>query len=214
MPPVLIALILSKFVAIAAFPFFPVSAVVLFVGPDLYLCYHLFAPSAQGLVRVRTHFETPRQEIWLTIDDGPDPRSTGVILGLLDRHQARATFFVIGERVARYPELVREILRRGHTVGHHTHTHPTRTFWCAPASRVRAEIDNAFAALRQAGVGAAMVPSTGRNKKFVSPPGIAGPEPDLRGLDHPQLRFRQSEPLGRRRQGHETGAPRFDRAHA
>ena len=152
MPPALATSLLSKIVAIGLFPFAPVWAVIVAVVPDLYLCYHMFEPSAQGLVRVLTRFETPRREVWLTIDDGPDPTHTPRLLDLLDEHQTRATFFVIGERVGRYPELVREIIRRGHTVGHHTQTHPTRTFWCASPARVRTEIDDALSALRRVGV--------------------------------------------------------------
>ena len=62
-------------------------------------------------------------EVALTIDDGPDPRTTPAVLDLLDAHGARASFFCIGERVARYPELARDIVRRGHRVENHTARH-------------------------------------------------------------------------------------------
>ena len=64
-----------------------------------------------------------RNEIALTIDDGPDPEVTPQVLELLDRHAVRATFFCIGERAARYPELCREIARRGHAVENHSQRH-------------------------------------------------------------------------------------------
>lgn len=60
----------------------------------------------------------------LTFDDGPDPEVTPLLLALLERYDARATFFCIGERAARYPELVQEIVARGHTIGNHTMHHP------------------------------------------------------------------------------------------
>jgi peptidoglycan/xylan/chitin deacetylase (PgdA/CDA1 family) len=123
----------------------------LFFVPDFFLLYQLIVPSSQQLCPVFTRFETSRREIWLTIDDGPDPDDTPRILDLLDRHQARATFFVIGERAARHPHLVADILRRGHEVGHHTHTHPAFTFWCAGPGRTRAELDDGLFALRAAG---------------------------------------------------------------
>jgi len=126
-------------------------AAVVYIGPDLWVLYHLFAPSAQGLCRNHTRFVTDRREVWLTIDDGPDPDDTPRLLDLLDRHQARATFFLIGERAARHPELVREIRRRGHEIGHHTHTHPAGTFWCATPRRLAAELDDALPALTVAG---------------------------------------------------------------
>ncbi len=60
----------------------------------------------------------------VTFDDGPDPAVTPRVLDILDAHGAGATFFLIGERAAAHPGLVREILRRGHAVGNHTHRHP------------------------------------------------------------------------------------------
>lgn len=59
----------------------------------------------------------------LTIDDGPDPAVTPQVLDVLDTWGARATFFCIGQRAARHPEIVRAILARGHAVENHGHTH-------------------------------------------------------------------------------------------
>jgi len=59
----------------------------------------------------------------VTIDDGPDPNVTPRVLAQLDEYDARATFFCIGERVARHPELAREIARRGHSVENHSERH-------------------------------------------------------------------------------------------
>ncbi len=129
----------------------PWAAAVCFFGPDLWLLHALLAPGSQALVRVFTHFSPEGSEVLLTIDDGPDREDTPRILDLLDRHGARAAFFLIGSRAAREPRLVAEILRRGHVVAHHTHTHPAGSFWCASAARVRAELDRATAALRAAG---------------------------------------------------------------
>lgn len=117
------------------------AAAIVFFGPDPFVLYALFVPSAQGVCRSYTNFVTARPAVWLTIDDGPDRQDTPRILDLLDRHQARATFFVIGERAARNPDLLREIVGRGHTIGHHTHTHPAGTFWCASPRRLAAELD-------------------------------------------------------------------------
>ncbi len=66
---------------------------------------------------------TARNEIALTIDDGPDPVVTPQVLDLLDRHGSRATFFCIGQEAQRYPELCREIVRRGHAVENHSQRH-------------------------------------------------------------------------------------------
>jgi peptidoglycan-N-acetylglucosamine deacetylase len=66
---------------------------------------------------------TARNEISLTIDDGPDPAVTPQVLDLLDRYAAQATFFCIGEKAARYPDLCREIVCRGHAVENHSQRH-------------------------------------------------------------------------------------------
>ncbi|SDS13121.1 polysaccharide deacetylase family protein [Opitutus sp. GAS368] len=130
----------------------PGAALALWFGPDLLLAYHLFAPNAQGLVRMHRRFATARREVWLTIDDGPDPEDTPQILALLATHGAHATFFVIGEKAAAHPHLINAITAAGHEVAHHTHTHPLGTFWCASPGRVARELDAGLAALRAAGV--------------------------------------------------------------
>jgi peptidoglycan-N-acetylglucosamine deacetylase len=130
----------------------PALALGLWFGPDFLLAYHVFMPRAQGLVRTHHRFVTARPEVWLTIDDGPDPEDTPRILGLLAAHGARATFFLIGEDALRHPGLVRAIAAAGHEVAHHTHTHPLAMFWCATPARVRRELDAGLEALRQAGI--------------------------------------------------------------
>ena len=66
---------------------------------------------------------TARNEIALTIDDGPDPDVTPQVLDILERHSVQATFFCVGEKAARYPNLCREIMRRGHSVENHSQHH-------------------------------------------------------------------------------------------
>lgn len=64
-----------------------------------------------------------RGEVAITIDDGPEPEVTPHVLDILDRYQAKATFFCIGRAAARHPELCREIIRRGHAVENHSMSH-------------------------------------------------------------------------------------------
>jgi peptidoglycan-N-acetylglucosamine deacetylase len=59
----------------------------------------------------------------LTFDDGPSPKYTAQVLGILDRHDVKATFCVVGASARAYPELVKEIADRGHTLCDHTITH-------------------------------------------------------------------------------------------
>jgi peptidoglycan/xylan/chitin deacetylase (PgdA/CDA1 family) len=67
--------------------------------------------------------ETSRSVAALTFDDGPDPTTTPDLLDLLDAHEARATFFVVGRAASEHGALIREIHRRGHVLGNHTWSH-------------------------------------------------------------------------------------------
>ena len=62
-------------------------------------------------------------QLMLTFDDGPDPRNTPEILGILAREHVPATFFVVGQNAVRYPGLVGQEIRQGSAVGNHTLTH-------------------------------------------------------------------------------------------
>ena len=64
-----------------------------------------------------------RGEVAITIDDGPDPIVTPQVLDILDHYQAKATFFCIGRQAIKYPELCREIVRRGHAIENHSLSH-------------------------------------------------------------------------------------------
>jgi peptidoglycan-N-acetylglucosamine deacetylase len=66
---------------------------------------------------------TGKNMVALTFDDGPEPAATSKILKLLEKYNAPATFFVIGEKAQRHPELMRDILARGHDVGNHSFRH-------------------------------------------------------------------------------------------
>jgi peptidoglycan/xylan/chitin deacetylase (PgdA/CDA1 family)/glycosyltransferase involved in cell wall biosynthesis len=71
-----------------------------------------------------TSYRLPAGTIALTFDDGPDPQWTPAIREVLAKHHVPATFFVVGSQVARYPDLVRDLVDDGHEVGIHTFTHP------------------------------------------------------------------------------------------
>jgi peptidoglycan/xylan/chitin deacetylase (PgdA/CDA1 family) len=90
-----------------------------------------------------------RAEIALTFDDGPDPEVTPRVLDALDAAGLQASFFLVGERAARHPGLVREIVRRGHAAENHSHRHSTAFGWYGFA-RARREIESAQAAIADA----------------------------------------------------------------
>lgn len=76
----------------------------------------------------------------LTFDDGPDPVSTRLALRALREGKARATFFVVGKKAEKYPEILREIVTEGHELGVHSYAHE-RLYSLLPPDRVKADIE-------------------------------------------------------------------------
>lgn len=77
-----------------------------------------------GTLQYAKTVDIKAKELVFTFDDGPDPKGTLSILNTLDQHCLKATFFFTGLRADRYPELVQETARRGHTIAHHSWSHP------------------------------------------------------------------------------------------
>jgi len=63
------------------------------------------------------------KQIALTFDDVPDPRFTPKVLDILKKHGVKATFFVVGSRAKKHPELLRRIHHEGHIIGNHSYSH-------------------------------------------------------------------------------------------
>ncbi len=61
--------------------------------------------------------------VYITFDDGPHPTATPYALEQLDKYDAKATFFCVGNNVTRYPDVYNAVLQRGHTTGNHTFDH-------------------------------------------------------------------------------------------
>lgn len=72
-----------------------------------------------------THVATKEPVAALTFDDGPDPDSTPRLLDILAKHNAHATFFMIGKAAERYPKLVQQVAQAGHAIGNHSWDHPS-----------------------------------------------------------------------------------------
>lgn len=104
-------------------------------------------PQSRLFGPVLSRLPITQNAVWLTVDDGPS-HETGALLDLLDRHGAKATFFLVADRAAARPELAREILRRGHGIGNHSRSHPQAWFWALGPRRMAAEIDQSQAILR------------------------------------------------------------------
>ena len=122
------------------------------------------APSSQ-LFGPTIRYTGISSTIALTFDDGPNPAATPSLLELLDRHGTKATFFLIGERVAAAASIAKEIAERGHVIGNHTHAHPNLTF--RSTADISAELEHCDDAIEAA---------TGRRARWMRPPfGFRGP---------------------------------------
>ena len=110
-----------------------------------------FFPGFSFFLPVISHGKADAHEIALTFDDGPSPLTTPVLLDLLARHSLHATFFVIGEKAAQYPELIKSILDHGHTIGNHSWSHDYFLMLRSP-KRIRKDIHKSQELLQQYGV--------------------------------------------------------------
>ncbi len=147
------------------------AALLLAGSAHAFFCTVAAIPNHRFSGPLARRFRPRSREVWLTLDDGPDPGSTPAILKVLREHGAKATFFLIGTKAARHPELVRAIVREGHSLGNHTHGHPAASFWAAGPGRIAREIDGANRAIVAAGPAAPRFfrPPVGMANLFVAP---------------------------------------------
>ncbi len=82
-------------------------------------------PYVAKLIYPSLVWDMPSNEnkIYLTFDDGPHPAITPMVLKILDKYDAKATFFCVGENIEKYPATFQLIKQSGHTVGNHSHNH-------------------------------------------------------------------------------------------
>ena len=103
-------------------------------------------PFGKNVVKLRTE----QREIALTFDDGPNPPYTDRLLDVLAKHDVKATFFMIGNRIEKHPETVQRVIAEGHQIGNHSYSHPLLGF--LPPTTVQREIERTDALIRQFGV--------------------------------------------------------------
>jgi len=106
-----------------------------------------------------------KKAVAITFDDGPDPLTTPLLLELLLKRQIKATFFVTGQKAAAHPQLVKDIVRQGHSVGNHSNKHSYRMLFRTCQSIV-ADIEAAQKVLNDCGI---------RPLAFRPPAGITSP---------------------------------------
>jgi peptidoglycan/xylan/chitin deacetylase (PgdA/CDA1 family) len=186
---ILLLLVAAPIAAIFLWPASPAAAIGVIALSHAAVLYPTLRPNVQWLGPVMTRFQPNGKELWLTIDDGPTD-DTPAILDLLDTRQVKATFFVKGRLAEERPEVVRAILQRGHTIGNHSQTHPSASFWCLLPRQIQREIDECNTVLTNL-TGAPM-------KLFRAPVGMKNP------AVHPLLARRAMTLVGWTARGFDT----------
>lgn len=115
--------VLSLLLAILLFPIATWIAIIPLVLFLLLCLIAPFFPRWGFFLPIISKSRTNSTAVSLTFDDGPSPFTTPFLLNLLDRYNLKATFFIIGEKAEKYPDLMVDILAGGHTVGNHSWQH-------------------------------------------------------------------------------------------
>jgi len=127
---------------------------ITFLGLTLVTIYLLNALSKttkfQVFGELVNHVDTKEKVVALTYDDGPNPPYTNQLIGILERNQIKATFFVVGNIIEKHRATVRLVLSKGHELGNHSYSHQKMT--SENPSFIRSEIEKTDQLLRQLGV--------------------------------------------------------------
>lgn len=159
---------LAPFAAVVLWPHSIAAAIGIVALSHALLLIPTLRANNQWLGPVITRFDTDGREVWLTIDDGPGD-DMPALLELLAKTNTKVTFFLKGSRTT--PAAIGAITRAGHTIGNHSWSHPSATFWCLPAPWIAREIDQCSEVL-------------GKPRYFRAPVGMKNP------AVHPILRER------------------------
>lgn len=103
--------------------FSPLVIIILFTVGEGVLLFGVFERRAPLFGKIIWKSTSNNGAVFITFDDGPNEPYTSQILDILAQYNVKATFFTIGENAARYPEVVRRIIKEGHAIGNHTYTH-------------------------------------------------------------------------------------------
>lgn len=112
---------------------------VILTGYAAYLAYGASVISSGVFISATCHGDRSKKQVALTFDDGPDPVSTPEVLSILKSAGIKAAFFVIGEKIVRYPGLAYRLHENGHLIGNHSLSH-SAFFPLKPAGKIRKEL--------------------------------------------------------------------------
>lgn len=113
------------------------------------LCFSMSAQAAKDPGHPIRQFQTKEKVVALTFDDGPDVPYTQQILDVLDKYHVKATFFVIGSCAKAHPELLKQIIAKGHDIGNHSWNHEFMKHWSV--EKVKKGIIDTDAVIKKAG---------------------------------------------------------------
>ncbi len=126
--------------------------ILVFVLYGMVLIYGASQVKSQFFMRTLCRGDKAVRKIAITFDDGPCGERSLEILELLQKHDCRASFFLIGNSVRKHPEIVRTMVNRGHLVGNHSLSH-SNLFPFFRSSRIRREVEECNRILEEAGSG-------------------------------------------------------------
>jgi len=113
-----------------------------------------------------SNYKIEGNQVSITFDDGPHPKFTPKVLELLKEHNVKASFFCIGKNIEKHPELFRQIINEGHTIGNHTYSH-SNGIGFMKTSNLILEMQQTNAVIKKI---------TGLNAKLFRPPfGVTNP---------------------------------------
>lgn len=137
-----VALHLALFLVFLGIPALTLAVAASLLAFHVVLAWGVLHPRSRLFGPNHSRLATEQRVVALTFDDGPHPLVTPTVLEMLRARGARATFFVIGRWVERYPELTRQIVSEGHALGNHSQEH-SYNFWALGPVRMRREIHKA-----------------------------------------------------------------------
>ncbi len=122
---------------------------------SLFFIWFILTALGSGLVGWNYHIKilnanknATKNHIAITFDDGPNLVFTPQVLALLNSYQAKATFFCIGKHIENHPELFKQIIAEGHTIGNHTYSH-ANNFGFFKTKKVQAELEKTNRIIKQ-----------------------------------------------------------------
>ncbi|POZ58217.1 Bifunctional xylanase/deacetylase [Lysinibacillus sphaericus] len=145
-----------------------IGSVCLFVVLLLLGTYKLMNSRTYQLFgNITKQVETTQKVVALTFDDGP-AKNVNIILPLLAKYNAKATFFLIGEEIEKYPEETKNIVKEGHQIGNHTYSHHRMVF--KSLSYYKKEIEKTDVLIRNAGFNGEIDVRPPNGKKLIGLP--------------------------------------------